>query len=399
MKRPLLFAVSAVFGLAVLGCFFFAPGALRKGREVRPDMERNMAGLMYEEAPAIGFTDYINQADYALAQTMRRLGVSSAGLSLLSVELREHGGRLYQERHIALAGVGDAAFFARALRDALIAWAERAALLRREDLPAGMRDAAPPSAAGEGEWFIVLDGVITHRLSLSSAPPADRHGASRPRLVIVMDDLGESRQAAARLRALDFKVTFAVWPRGTHAGEVAELAHEQGLEVLVHQPMEPLDYPAVNPGRGAMLAGMGREDILRTLDESLRLVPHASGLNNHMGSLLTQDEGAMRVVAQEARQRGLFILDSLTHQGSRLAGAALQEGARALKRDIFLDEEARRDKVLEQLRRAERISVVRGQAIAIGHPLPATLDALEDWQRLRDQEIEIVRLADLDFLN
>ena len=399
MKKPLLLAAVAVFSLAGLVWFLFAPGALRGGGAARPGMERNMAGLMYEEAPPLGFTDYINQVDYALAQTMRRLGVSSAGLSLLSVELKEHGGRLYQERHIALAGGGDAAFFARALRDALIAWAERAALLRREDLPAAMRDAAPPSGAADGEWLIVLDGVITHRLSLSSALPPDRRGAPRSRLVIVMADLGESRQAAARLRALDFKVTFAVWPRSTYAGEVAELAHERGLEVLVHQPMEPLDYPAVNPGRGAMLSGMTREDILYILDESLRLVPHASGLNNHMGSLLTQDESSMRVVAQEARRRGLFILDSLTHQGSRLAGAALQEGAPTLKRDIFLDEEARKDKVLEQLRRAERISVVRGQAIAIGHPLPATLDALEEWQRLRDREVELVRLEDLDFLN
>ena len=76
MKKPLLLAAVAVFSLAGLVWFLFAPGALRGGGAARPGMERNMAGLMYEEAPPLGFTDYINQVDYALAQTMRCLGVS-----------------------------------------------------------------------------------------------------------------------------------------------------------------------------------------------------------------------------------------------------------------------------------------------------------------------------------
>jgi polysaccharide deacetylase 2 family uncharacterized protein YibQ len=163
--------------------------------------------------------------------------------------------------------------------------------------------------------------------------------------------------------------------------------------------MEPVGYPGINPGGGVLLRDMKPEETAACLEENMRRVPHAVGLNNHMGSRLTQDAAAMRAVAAILRKRGFFALDSLTHPGSRLAGSALELGVPAFKRDIFLDVEANKEKVLAQLRAAERLALIRGQAVAIGHPLAATLDALEEWQRGRNLKIRLGRLEDLRPLN
>ncbi|MDR2050555.1 MAG: divergent polysaccharide deacetylase family protein [Deltaproteobacteria bacterium] len=345
--------------------------------------------LPYEEEPFPGVAESINQVDFALAQTMLRLNLPAEGLRVEAAELKEHKGNLYQLKHISIAGIRDLPVFAQVLRDALIAWAEQAALLRADE-----------SSGSPGmSWRIVLDGAVTHYLLLLPGDRPEERPSEGPSLVIVIDDLGESVLKARRLLSLNFPVTFAIWPRSSHALEVDALAHEYGLEVIIHQPMEPVGYPGINPGGGVLLRGMKREEAADCLEENIRRVPHAAGLNNHMGSRLTQDEEAMRVVAAVLKRHGFFALDSLTHPGSRLAGAALSLGVPAFKRDIFLDVEANKDKVLAQLRAAERLALVKGQAVAIGHPLTATLDALEEWQRSRNAKIRPARLEDLIPLN
>lgn len=218
---------------------------------------------------------------------------------------------------------------------------------------------------------------------------------SKPRLTIVIDDVGESMAKTRRLCALNFPVTLAVWPHSTNAEKSARLAHANRLEVLVHQPMEPVNYPAVNPGKGVLLRGMTETQISAQLEDNLKRVPYAIGLNNHMGSRLTQDETAMRIVATQMHKRGMLVLDSLTHPQSRFAKAALLEGATVYRRDVFLDVVDDKNEVLKQLKKLERLARLNGQAIAIGHPYQSTLDALTLWQSMRDKKVNIVRLQSL----
>lgn len=351
---------------------------LRPG--IVPDPEEG-GELMYEEMPSPGLSDYIDRIDYSVSQAMQRSGLNLNGLRVKTDGFVEHKGYIYHAKTLEIYGIKEIPLFAQALRDSLLAWAEHATLLRDEADSSG------------SSWKILLDDAVTHYIYLfyGSGEPDEK----RPRLVIVMDDLGESKRQAKRLLALDYPVTFAIWPHSTHGKAVAKMGHEGGAEVIIHQPMEPEGYPKVKPGKGVLLSGMSQEEIQAILDENLALVPYASGLNNHMGSRLTQNEETMRFVSDYLHQRGFLVLDSLTHAKSRFSKAAAQSGATTLKRDIFLDVEADKNKVLAQLRKAEQVALVKGQAIAIGHPLSATLDALEEWEKTRDKQIAVVRLKDL----
>jgi polysaccharide deacetylase 2 family uncharacterized protein YibQ len=186
-----------------------------------------------------------------------------------------------------------------------------------------------------------------------------------------------------------------LWPHGTHAREIAGLVKAKKLEVLIHQPMEPLGYPGVNPGPGVLLSSMTDLQTLSQLDRNLRLLPEAIGLNNHMGSRLTQDGQRMSLLARALKNRNLLVLDSLTHPDSHFAASALAEGAVVYRRDVFIDVEQNKDYVLKQLRKAEKIALLNGQAVAIGHPLTATLEALQAWEKECDPRVQLVRLSDL----
>ena len=134
-------------------------------------------------------------------------------------------------------------------------------------------------------------------------------------LAIVLDDMGQGPDVADEAAALPFAVTFAIWPRAPHAGEVAAIAAARRLDCLLHQPMEPLpraDHRRPDPGPGALLTSMSAEQLGATLGANLRALPTVIGLNNHMGSAFTGDISLCRTLAGMLVGHGLAVLDSVT---------------------------------------------------------------------------------------
>ncbi|MDO3376942.1 divergent polysaccharide deacetylase family protein [Geoalkalibacter halelectricus] len=205
--------------------------------------------------------------------------------------------------------------------------------------------------------------------------------AGEARVAIIVDDLGQDLWSARALLALDLDLTFAVLPDLPYSTRVAQLAYQGGREVIVHVPMEPLDFPAKNPGVDALLTGLSDEEILRRLQGHLAQIPHAVGANNHMGSRFTQNSAGMRVVMAEMARREMFFVDSLTTNGSVVRHAATEFAVPFARRDIFLDNVQDVDKIRQELRRLIQFAQRNGSAIAICHPYRETLEAL----RLEEQ--------------
>lgn len=361
----------------------------------------SMANLAYEEPFAAHLEDAVRQADFALVQAMLRGNLLLEDAVVQKVELRHSEEGPFHFQRIRLAVGADSLPFVTDLHESLRAWAENAEVSRAEC-------GADPS----GElWTITVGGTVTHELVLTSHPlsPPGAHGTEggpsgalrrrspdgAARLVIVIDDIGEDMNAVKTLANLPYPVTFAVWPRSSHARRAAEIGHAAGLEIIIHQPTEPMKYPEVNPGPGALLTSFSDEEIEARVSDSLTRVPHAVGMNNHMGSRFTRNHRAAAAMVRPLRRHGVFVLDSLTHPASVLHAEAVKRGVPALKRDVFLDSVPGKESVLRQLRKAEKIALVMGSAVAIGHPLPGTLAALKEWETRRDPEIELVRLSDL----
>lgn len=361
----------------------------------------DMAGMAFEESRDEPLEESVKQIDYALAQAMLYAGIPPSEAVIEKTELRKNALGTYHYQRVAIVVENDPRSFLSHLRDALTAWADGAKL------------AEPGSGEKDRIWTISSMGIVTHEIALHeerAARPGDagetspegpgrilrRRAPGEPaRLVIVMDDLGEDMQALHSLVNLPYVVTCAVWPRSSHARKAAETAHAAGREVLIHQPAEPMKYPEMNPGPGALFVSLSDAEIEARVKDSLTRVPYAVGMNNHMGSRFTRDSRSVAAMVRPLQKTGLFVLDSLTHPGSVLYKAAKDHGIPSFRRDIFLDATPSRSNVFRQLRKAEKIALVTGRAIVIGHPLPETLAALREWDGLRDPHIEIVTLSRL----
>jgi hypothetical protein len=208
---------------------------------------------------------------------------------------------------------------------------------------------------------------------------------------IVIDDLGENLEAARQLLALPYPLTFSVLPHLRNSVETALEARRAGHEVMLHLPMEPEAGSHVSPGEGEIRVGMTSFEIEHILQSDLASVPHAAGVNNHMGSRATADPRLMAAVMRLLAGRHLYFVDSRTTAASVALEAARQQGLPAFYRSVFLDDTESVPYTLGQLRRFRHILEDQGAALAIGHPYPTTIAALTKF--LPELERDDVELA------
>ena len=204
------------------------------------------------------------------------------------------------------------------------------------------------------------------------APVAERRRTGN--IAIVIDDFADDDPIAAHFCAIPQLLTFSILPGEGQAHTLVERAHANGHEVLVHLPMEPKG--GASPGAHAILVSLGDAEIRRRVRRALQNVPHARGINNHMGSKATADERVMRLVLTELKGRNLLFLDSRTTASSVAYQLAVDMDIMTFKRDLFIDEVADAQAIREKLWELAATAARVGQAIGLGHNRRETLIAL-----------------------
>ena len=205
--------------------------------------------------------------------------------------------------------------------------------------------------------------------------PSPRPG-SRGRLAILLDDGGYTLELLPAVVALPRPVAVSVLPFLPHSAEVAAALHRGGHEVWLHLPMEA--GSGEEPGPGAVMVGMSPDEIRTTVHSALNSVPHAVGVNNHMGSRATGDLRTMTWVMQELSARGVAFIDSRTSAGTVAETAARSQGVPTGRRHVFLDNDRSRQAIRLQLAEAVYRSRTEGPIIAIGHLTQVTVEVLEE---------------------
>lgn len=229
-----------------------------------------------------------------------------------------------------------------------------------------------------------------------AAPPDAPGQATPPRLAIVVDDLGYEPARDAAWLKFPAKITMAVLPFGPSSRRVAESARDRGFCVLLHVPMEPEADVADRTEEFRLRRGMGAPEMEALLDRMIRDVPFAAGTSNHMGSAFTADPEAMSLYAALLKERGLFLLDSVTTSRSLAVAAALRAGVPAVRRDVVLDVEESAESMRRRWAEALSIAKRKGAAILVCHARTETLEAIRGYlPELETEGIRPVTLAEL----
>jgi polysaccharide deacetylase 2 family uncharacterized protein YibQ len=237
---------------------------------------------------------------------------------------------------------------------------------------------APKQEAGLSFLLPAEPSVVAAR-----EPAAER--GPRGQVALIMDDMGNSLDVLDELIALGRPLTIAVLPYSAHAAETARLARANGLEVLLHLPLESVNnHEAMADTEGMIVTSMTEPAIVAAFEASYDRVPYVSGTNNHMGSRFTAERDLMRALLKPIKERGLFFVDSRTTAKTVALDEARAMGVPATRRDVFLDADEDRGRIRGRLIELFQKARKNGHAVGICHPFPETLAVLRSSFSLVD---------------
>ena len=215
----------------------------------------------------------------------------------------------------------------------------------------------------------------------------------KPRIVVVIDDVGLDRRRARETVKLPGPLTLSFMAYAEDLKKQAASARKAGHELMLHVPMEP-SSASINPGPNVLLSGMPQEELLKNVEWNLGQMDGYVGINNHMGSRFTADAESMKIVVATLKERGYLFLDSVTSGRSVAHETARDGGIPYAVRNVFLDHEDELTAIRRQLRHTELIARKTGLAIAIGHPRDKTIEALREWlPKLDEKGFQLVPIS------
>jgi Divergent polysaccharide deacetylase. len=218
-------------------------------------------------------------------------------------------------------------------------------------------------------------------------------------IAIIIDDFGNNGKGTETFFKIKERLTVAVLPNMPYTVEDAERAHQNGFEVIVHLPMEPVKGKKSWLPPDSITSDLSYNEVLKKTCKAFDQVPYAVGFNNHMGSKIASDKNMMRIILEEAKRRGYYVVDSKTTKNSVIDEVSEAIGIKHYDRDLFLDAKSEYG-VYKQVIRLAEIAGEKGYAVGIGHVGPeggtitarGIMDALPELEKMN---IKIVYVSQL----
>lgn len=220
-------------------------------------------------------------------------------------------------------------------------------------------------------------------------------GARGARVAIVIGGLAVSQTGTqSAIAKLPPEVTLAFASGGNSIGRWMEEGRRRGHEIVMQMPMEPFDYPTVNPGRNTLTVDATPEQNLVSLRRVLSRTTNYTAVMNYMGARFTAEQDAMAPIMAELAKRGLGYIDDGSSSRSRAPDLATQDGVPLAVADTQIDATQDRAAILKKLDELEATARAKGFAIGIGSAFDVTVDAVASWaNEAKLRGIEIVPIS------
>lgn len=199
---------------------------------------------------------------------------------------------------------------------------------------------------------LIRDGKLTYK---------------KGKIALIIDDFGnDNSEVIKEYLRFPEKITFAVIPGNKYSKEIGKSAFENGFEVIIHLPMES-EQPQEKVESILLKGKMDRKNVEKIINLSVKELPMARGISNHMGSKTTEDAVSMKLLADVLKRKGFYFVDCLTSDKSRAFEVFKKSKMKVLKRDVFLDDEENESIILSQLNELTKVAKGNGKAVGIGH--------------------------------
>jgi len=225
--------------------------------------------------------------------------------------------------------------------------------------------------------------------------PMGVSNSDRPKIAIILGGMGlNTRLTQKAIKELPGDVTFGFAPYGENLQEQVNYARAQGHEIMLQLPMEPVGYPANNPGPNTLLAEAPQADNLKALRWHMSRFAGYAGITNYMGGRFLAEPASLRPVLAEMNARGLVFLEDADTPPSSLKEVGSMTGLKSRHADVVIDANPEAASVEAALAQLEDLAKANGFAIGTGSGLEITIDTLAEWAKeLEDKGIVLVPVS------
>jgi polysaccharide deacetylase 2 family uncharacterized protein YibQ len=250
----------------------------------------------------------------------------------------------------------------------------------------GFEVTVTPKPRGQ-EISVRVQGKPTYLVLMTAKPPA---------LAIIIDDIGESLELTRAFLDVGVPLTLSILPNLPHSQDSERLVHERGFEAMLHLPMEPKDRSGHDPGEGAIRLTMEQDQVHAAVHDALAGFHYLKGVNNHMGSCVTEEARITGLILGTLKPTGLYFIDSRTSPRSRAYSVAQELGIPSAANELFIDNDRRVDSCKKMIEKALAKAKAHGQCIVIGHPRESTCRALKEMvSRIKEEGVALVFASEL----
>ena len=223
------------------------------------------------------------------------------------------------------------------------------------------------------------------RVSDGNVRPLDAYSQSSGitganRVALILGGLGLSQTGTqSAIKTLPSSITMGFSPLGNSLQRWMQLAKKEGHEVILQLPMEPLGYPAVNPGPRTLTSSAPPGENLMNLRWALGRMTNYPLVMNYLGGGMSSNPSVLRPLLTELRQRGLGYLDDGSISASIAINLAQEIRLPHASGNIVIDANRSKDRIRASLRTLEALAKARGYAIGSASAFPETVEILKEW--------------------
>lgn len=215
----------------------------------------------------------------------------------------------------------------------------------------------------------------------------------RPMIALLITGVGLNRQASDLAAELPDAVSLSLSGYSADIGARAKALRTGGHEILLDLPLEPVGYPAVDPGPGGLLVSLTPEKNVDNLKQLLGKVPGYVGVTIPSKERFTGSREAAYPVMQHINRRGLiFVLATIPDKS--VEELFKYNSFPYLASDLVIDQDLSPAMVNKQLAQLEDIARRQGYAIGTARALPMTLQQIQRWaETLPQRSIDLAPIS------
>lgn len=229
----------------------------------------------------------------------------------------------------------------------------------------------------------------------SQSTPKSVTASRRPKIALVLGGMGLNPKLTRKaLDELPGDVTLGFAPYGDHLQQQVNAARAEGHEILLQVPMEPVGYPAANPGPKTLLTDAPPQQNIEALRWHMSRFAGYAGVTNYMGGRLLGSADALKPIMAEVRGRGLVYLEDASVNLTATPAIVDKLDLPMQRASVVIDSDPTGSAIAAALETLEQEAIRNGSAIGTGSGLDVTIETVAEWAKtLQEKGIMLVPVS------